>query len=101
MKILCSAIWYKDFKVDRVCRSSILPRNLSQGVVLSGHRHHNCISQFWALTGRATAKEKHVQGFLTDANTFVDRVEGMKIARNADQLTVATKRSKLFSEDLY
>ena len=40
-----------------------------------------------------------VQGFLTNLDRFVDRVEGGKIAFNAGQTTEL--KNRLFSEDLY
>lgn len=42
-----------------------------------------------------------VQGFLTDDNRFVDRIEAMKIARESGQVTAVTDRKELYTEDLW
>jgi hypothetical protein len=99
--ILCAAIWYKDFP------STVYgPGNISKGVVLCGHRHADIIHQHVSMLSRRQAEMgKYTQGFLTNTNRFVDRKEGMFIARNAGQLVEAsqfkTTDHDLFSEDLY
>jgi len=45
-----------------------------------------------------------VQGFLTNTNKFVDRIEAMKIALKSNQIkkeNLINPRIGLFSEDLY
>ena len=54
-------------------------------------RHHNIIREYYIETGRAI---KGVQGFLTDADEFVDREAAFK-------LTGKGRGGKTFSEDLW
>lgn len=100
-KILCAAIWYKEFK-----KKLQSPKNITIGVVVCGHSHANCISTFNALTGlRSVTSEcgQYEQGFLTDRNKFVDRVAGYIIAVKAKQVDPdkTIHSNQLFSEDLY
>lgn len=101
--ILCSAIWYKDMK-----RPSYNPINITEGGVLCGHRHTHVISQMYALTGKRTVTfgedsvGEHVQGFLTNQNRFVDRIEAAQIALEAKQISeLKYSQTMLYSEDLY
>ena len=95
--ILCAAIWYKEQPTAK-----ILPKNISKGVVIGGMRHGHCIHSFVALTGKRSVTPEcgeYVQGFLTNTNQFVDRIQAARIAFAAKQ----TKEllPYLFSEDLY
>ena len=74
------------------------------GFVISGFRHHNCISTakiMWEMAGkdlnnfRELFQEK-VQGFLTSKGRFVDRWQAMYIAYTAGQVNV--KRAFTLSE---
>jgi hypothetical protein len=103
--ILCAAIWYKELP-SQVHR----PKNIDQGVVVCGHRHGNCISTTSALSGLRSVQftpdgvGESVQGFLTNTNRFVDRLEALEIATNAAQVSVDKLYNPsigLFSEDLY
>jgi len=103
-RILCAAIWYKDMPLirDDMPNGFIRPLNCERGIVFSGHRHHNCLYQMVALTGKAQHEVgEHVQGFLTSTNRFVDRKEGMMIALKNDQVINPYHSDTLFSEDLY
>lgn len=101
--ILCSATWYKELplvKPEVLQMRGFAPYNVNEGVVLCGWRHANCLYQKVAITGLAdSASGKHVQGFLTNKNRFVNREEGGKIAYAAGQ-TKELKKT-LYSEDLY
>lgn len=47
------------------------------------------------------APVKSVEGFMTSESNFVDRVEAMKIAREAGQLKHQTDKMCLSSEDIW
>lgn len=110
--ILCCSIWYKtdNTKVEW------LPKNIDKGIVFSGHRHYNCISQAMSVLYKNWKDEEneehkkikkhfiknHVEGFLTSENRFVDTKEAAIVALESGQI----KRLKIFrrelsSEDLY
>lgn len=100
-RIICSAIWYKE-QTTAKC----LPTNIDIGVVIAGHRHTHCIHTFVALTGKRSVLPEcgdYVQGFLTDLNRFVDRIDAWKIADEAGQILDYERTSKnyLYSEDIY
>ncbi len=105
--ILCSANFYDD-GVNHVHA----PKNIQQGFVVCGRRHHNCIETFAMIVGFPYTDEGHaiyrteIQGFLTNTNRFVDRKEAYKIAFAADQIKGPNKGYSensigLTSEDLY
>jgi hypothetical protein len=104
--ILCAAIWYKELP-SQVHR----PKNVDKGVVVCGHRHGHCISTLVALSGLRSVQfapdgvGEYIQGFLTNTNRFVDRMEAMDIAFKAEQILVGHQLYNptigLFSEDLY
>lgn len=51
---------------------------------------------------RADGVGEYEQGFLTDKNRFVDRVEGAKIVLSRGQVTkLKYSSTELYSEDLY
>ena len=97
-RIICSAIWYEDGKEH-------VHMPVPTGFVISGYRHHNCISTakiMWEMAGkdlnnfRELFQEK-VQGFLTSKGRFVDRWQAMAIAYNAGQID--TKRAYTMSPE--
>jgi len=103
--ITCSAIWYKDLPTQ-----TYPPKNIDKGIVVCGHRHSNCIDIVKSLSGLRTVKispdgvGESVQGFITNTNRFVDRLEALKIATMASQVSVDQLHNPLiglFSEDLY
>lgn len=109
--IICSAIWYNDGK-----EYPTQPKNISEGIVISGHRHYNCIgilkSMFYdnyqqcndCNLKRIDVLNNDTQGFLTSTNRFVDRIEGLEIAKKNNQLIHKEPLNEnigLFSEDLY
>lgn len=66
-----------------------------------GGRHHHCI-RYMASVGKAGLSTTHDQGFMTTAGRYVDRTEGLWIARAAGQIIRKTNPpTKLFSEDLW
>jgi hypothetical protein len=100
-KIICSAIWYKELPT-----STLLPKNISRGIVVCGHRHGHCINVVKMLSGLRTVQiapdgvGETTQGFLTNTNRFVDREEGARIhVSNGGKLNHSSK--DLYSEDLY
>ena len=104
--ILCSAIWYKELpliKPEVLQLRGFAPYNVDKGIVFCGWRHPNCIYQKVAITGLPDSQSgDFVQGFLTNQNRFVDRVEGFEIAQRADQLLDKNKTNPyLYSEDIY
>ncbi len=100
-RILCAAIWYKDMPT-----ANFLPKNITEGVVVCGHRHGHCIATFVAITEKRSVIPEaggYTQGFLTNLNRFVDRKEALLIAVVANQVNErqGASPSELFSEDLY
>jgi hypothetical protein len=100
-RIICSAIWYKDFL--KPIHSVV---NVDRGVVLCGHRHAHIIHQHVTLMGKSAIQMgENIQGFLTSKNRFVDRKEGMEIAIANNQLIGKSAYKKigqnLYSEDIY
>jgi hypothetical protein len=103
--ILCAAIWVQDGKWY-----PHQPKNIGSGMVIAGRRHHNC---FATLLLAGEGKKIHLltdgdkgQGFITNTNRYVDRKEGFKIAKAANQLLnpnlySTTEENILTSEDLY
>ena len=93
-KIMCSAIWVN------LSHSLHRPTNIDTGVVICGYRHCNCIE---IASMMFTRKEMigHVQGFLTNNNRFVDRIEAKKIAESCGQMLHTSRKSELYSEDVW
>ena len=102
--ILCAAIWCKEIPLKKDI-PQVLPINCDKGIVVTGHRHGQCIWTIGCLTGlrAVTFAEdgigENVQGFLTSKNRFVNRKEGGEIAFAAKQTTEL--KTTLYSEDLY
>jgi hypothetical protein len=102
--ILCSAVWYKELELKFNFSSNVLPVNCDKGLVFCGFRHVHCIRTMSSITGKrsVTAEVGHyVQGFLTSENRFVDRKEGLQIAKNSKQIIHKNFLNQLFSEDLW
>ncbi len=110
-RIICAAIWYNDGK-----EYPTQPKNITEGIVICGHRHYNCIgilkSMFYdnyrdctmCNVKRIEVLNNDIQGFLTSTNRFVDRMEGLTIAKANNQLLHKEPFNEnigLFSEDLY
>jgi len=99
-RVLLSAVW---------CRhGELLPHNpysVDKGFVVTGFMHCSCFLIMSLLPRNLVgSKKNHVQGFITNKNRFVDRVEGLAIALLADQIDLSKKfnpKDKLMSEDLF
>lgn len=107
-RIVCAAIWYKDLdklsdKWTPLAEGYMRPKNITKGIVICGYRHPSCMYTMAAITGKRSVDVEcgeYVQGFLTSANRFVDRIEGGQIhIDNGNELKYST--TQLFSEDLY
>ena len=95
--ILCAAIWFMDGN-----KYSHQPRNIDEGIVVCGRRHHNIyltVADILKKDYKEHTFDDGVQGFLTSDDRFVDRKEGGQIAFDAGQTAKLTEC--LFSEDLY
>lgn len=96
--ILCAAIWFDD-KNDHQDASL----QGKTGFVVCGRRHHNCFHTA-AIFDPKMKYKKHEkeQGFITNTNRFVGRIEAAEIAYLSGQITERTTHPVgLFSEDLY
>jgi len=107
--IICAANHYNDGK-EHVHQ----PVNVESGYVLTGMRHHNCISTFIvmidALDGKVTREDMFeaqgddaIQGFLTSKNRFLNRKEAGALAISVGQIEKTNYLSggRLDSSDLY
>ncbi len=91
--ILCAAVHYDDNEFHEHS-----PSGISNGYVVCGWRHHNCITLHFDLTNEPT-RESARQGFLTNKNRFVGRSEAAEIAFKSGQ--IKTEIKTLFSEDVW
>ena len=67
-----------------------------------GHRHNNIIHEIVNETGKKPFEIGKVeQGFVTNTGQFVDRIEGARIAIEAEQIEKLQWPPNLYSEDLY
>jgi hypothetical protein len=104
--IICSAIWYKELELKNPELLQIrgnAPYNINKGIVICGWRHHNCLYNMAAITGKKQYEAgEHTDGFLTNKNRFVDREEAAKIALATNQIKeLKFSSTKLYSEDIY
>ena len=94
--ILCSSVWFDDGK-----KHNYQPKNINIGFVMCGYRHNSIFAQF----GMTVKERKDIgiytreQGFLTNLNRFVNRMEAAKISYLSGQVDKPLK--ELYSEDLY
>ena len=79
---------------------------LTDGRIIRGHRHSNCIQTMvdWQDAGQVV--EIQEQGFMTSENRFVGRTEGMRLQKAAGARSCYSDDGELrgdilFSEDLY
>lgn len=112
-RILCAAVWYKDLELRtpagfngeaiEIPSSHLYPVNVDGGVVFCGHRHLQCLYTMIVTYGlKQHEAGEYEEGFLTNYNRFVDRVEGAKIALHCGQIDFLEYSSnELYSEDLY
>lgn len=102
-QIICSAIWYKELPLvspEVLEPRGFRPCNVDKGIVFCGWRHHNCLYQMVALTGKSDHEAgESIQGFLTNKNRFLDRKEAAEMwAKNGGKLNYG---AQLYSEDIY
>ena len=95
-KIVCSAIHCNTG--EKIVHQ---PINIDYGIVFCALRHHTCMTLRKEAGIPVTTPT--TQGFITDNNRFVDRVEAYLIALKANQITRGKTHHKyeLFSEDIY
>lgn len=85
--ILCAANYYNDGS-----KETHTVNNIEEGFVICGRRHHNCIAIFAKMYGFPYSEEAHkihrteIQGFITNTNKFVTRLQALAIAGNANQI---------------
>ena len=94
--VLTAAIFIDDGK-----KHPNQPFNIVTGLVVTGHRHHNCFATIYALgiDYKSLCKNSvNVQGFITTKNRFLSRDAAGKLAYTTGQRTEIVH---LFSEDLY
>jgi len=102
--IICAAIWYRELPTQH-----FLPVNITEGIVICGHRHGHCIDLLKTMCNLRTTKlgpdsvGTTVQGFLTNTNRFVSRKNALQIAKDANQLINPSyiTGNELYSEDIY
>jgi hypothetical protein len=108
--ILCAAIYFNDGKTY-----ANQPKNIGQGFVITGRRHHNCyatlqaIAQCFGVEGIALKQIERIdrdnQGFITSTGRYVSRQEAFKIAKENNQIYHrahdGVDEGMLISEDLY
>lgn len=92
--ILCAAIHFNDSK-----EYLHQPKNIKEGFVLCGRRHHNCITNLTVFGKKMADYKDKTQGFITSKDKFVNRSEASIIAEQAGQIKACN--GTLFSEDLY
>jgi hypothetical protein len=86
-KISASAIWYMDLKPEKGGFKN--PTNIDSGLVVLGHRHSDIILNVYNLLGKRSTLigpdsiGESMQGFVTNKNRFVDRIEALEIANKA------------------
>jgi hypothetical protein len=106
-KIICAAIWYKEIPLKKTI-PDVLPKNCDRGLVISGHRHGQCMWVMGSLTGLRSVMNApdgvgdYVQGFLTSKNRFVDREEAAQIwLKESPNNKLNYSSTELYSEDIY
>lgn len=95
-KILCAA-----YHINDGIQYDNMPYNISEGFVITGYRHDNCLSIYKDIKGSDVDTENTIitAGFLTNKNRFLNRVDAAKVAFNAGQIKEPV--SALISELLY
>lgn len=94
--IACSAVWYQDGK-ERIHN----PRNVESGLVVYGIGHHHCFALLGEMFPKREYLAKYADGFMTSHCRFVDRKEGMEIARLQNQLNDEYQSADLYSENIF
>ena len=74
------------------------------GLIIRGHRHHDCLAAIHHRGLRAEEASADSQGFITSENRYVNRKEGFKLQIAASIPSASPggyRYPNLFSEDLY
>lgn len=73
-------------------------------IIFTGHRHGECFEKIHS-SGYKFSITDVIQGFMTDDNDFLDRIEAKKYAIKIGQLISGTEEfpdaNELYSEDLW
>lgn len=107
-RIYCAAIWYKKLEPNHSLGKRN-PKNITEGLVILGHRHGDIIRNLYNLTGLRSVENgensvgEYIQGFLTNQDRFVNRKEAADIAAKANQIIDLHRfnLNHLYSEDIY
>lgn len=72
------------------------------GLIIRGHRHCDCLYKIYMME-KKPMKTHESQGFITSTNRFVDRVEGLRLQKEAgvESADPSGYGRELYSEDLY
>lgn len=70
------------------------------GEIICGPRHCHVIKSF-TKRNMSILGNNSIQGFMTNMNDFVDRIEGAEIAIKSGQIEELNIPPNLYSEDLY
>lgn len=81
--ILCAAVHFNDGD-----KYEHQPKNIEEGIVVTGRRHHNCFATAFGLGYERPEHHKVTQGFITSEDRFVDRDEAAEIASECGQVDV-------------
>jgi hypothetical protein len=76
----------------------------STGYIVRGHRHNDCAKTAWGCQPRLDLlRGNDAQGFMTTANRFVTRDEGLRLQLAAGIASARPSgyQQELYSEDLY
>lgn len=94
--VMCSAIYIDDGikRNDPRC----LPKNKKDGLLICGHRHHNCYGVIHETINDLS--KKTIEGFLSSKGNFLTREEAKEMALRIGQIR-RTISHKLTSEDLW
>jgi hypothetical protein len=100
--ILCAAIHFDDgLKYEHQ------PKNISQGFVVTGRRHHNCLLTVFILSKKDWRRDSlaqgmvQTQGFLTSKDRFLGRTESYHLAVKSGQIKDDSEIKSLHSEDVW
>lgn len=92
--ILSAAIYFED---DETYPHQ--PRNIMNGFVITGRRHHNIFVTLKILNIDRFKLPNSIQGFITSDDRFLNREEAAIFAYEKGQ--ISKPKDKLYSEDLY
>lgn len=79
--ILCSAIYY-----NNGIKYPNQPKNISEGIVVCGFGHGDCILLLAQIFPDLSYKENYTEGFLTSIRRYVDREEAGMLAIKSGQI---------------